>query len=142
MRIATQQRAIAAEQAIKQLNGMHDRFIQELESGSKQPSGIGTLAVSSKEITCVCLGRNVAVSNRPVALDGEIKAIEYDFITRWKDEDLSILRLYLQPNGTLTRDPDGTAKFQDFNNTYISDHILAAVSDMLLVSAVYAPAKG
>lgn len=137
-----QQQAVVATSAINKLQDLHKVFVSDLEVAAKRSSEIGTLSVSSSSISCSCFGHSVSATHRPIALDGQICALEYDFVTQWKKEEISILRLYLQPGGVLTRDAKGTAKLCDFNNTYIKNHILAAVSESLLKSPVYAPAEG
>ena len=136
---ASQQQAIKATSEINRLQGIHKMFIAELETAAKTDSQIGTLSVSMDIISCSCLGCNVTATYRPIVLDGKISALEYDFVTPWKKEELSILRIYLQPDGIFTRDAKGTEKLCDFNNTYIKNLILSAVSESLLKSPVYAP---
>lgn len=137
-----QQAAVMALSDIKQLVGMHDRFIAELEVPAKRTSDIGSLAVVNNAITCSCLNHKVMVSHRPIAIAGTICAMEYDFTVEWNKERQSILRLFLQPNGVISRDARGDSKFQDFNNTYIKNHILAAVSSALINSPVFSPREG
>lgn len=135
---AAQQSAIVAVGEINQLTGMHDRFVAELEIAAKLNSDIGSLAVSSAAITCDCLGHKVTASHRPIAIDGRVSAMEYDFTVLWNKEPLSILSLYLQPNGVVSHDHKGDSRFQDFNNSYMKNHILAAVCSALIQSPVFA----
>ena len=137
-----QNNALKADKDDRELKAMHERFVVALESAALQKSEIGTMSVSSAYIICTCLGHTVTAIHRPIADDGSICAMEYDFLVNWKKDDLSILRLYLQTNGTLTRDVGGTVKFQDFNNMYNKGHILAAVCFALLASPVFKSAEG
>lgn len=137
-----QNNALKAGNDDRQLKAMHERFVGELEAAVLHKSEIGNMSVSSASIACECLGHQVTAAHRPVAVDGKICALEYDFLIKWRKDELSILRLYLQPNGVLTRDVGGTVKFQDFNNTYNKSHILAAVCSSLLASPVFAPTEG
>jgi hypothetical protein len=137
-----QNNALKAVKDDRELKAMHERFVVELESAALLKSEIGTMIVSSASITCTCLGHTVTVTHRPIADDGSVCAMEYDFLVKWKKDDLSILRIYLQANGILTRDVGGTVKFQDFNNTYNKSHILAVVCSSLLASPVFKPTEG
>ena len=134
--------ALKAGRDDRDIKAMHERFISELETAVLLKSEIGTMSVSSTSISCDCLGHKITAAYRPVAVDRNICAMEYDFLVKWKKDELSILRLYLQANGTLTRDAGGTVKFQDFNNTYNKGHILAVVCSSLLASPVFTPAEG
>ena len=136
------QQAVIAVAATKKLRELHQGFVAKLAASAAEGPDIGTFSVSSDSIACSCLERNVSVLSRPVVLNKQISALEYDFVTRWKDGELSVLRLYLQPGGVLTRDSNGKERFCDFNNTYIHRNILTALSESLLNSPVYAPAEG
>ena len=136
------QKAVIADAAIKDLERMNNMFVGDLNTASKTTSNLGTLSVSATSISCVCHGQTVVAGHRPVAVDGHISALEYDFVIEWKKEELSTLRLYLQPNGVITHDAQGTSKVCDFNNTYIKNHILSALSAALLASPIYAPRQG
>ena len=139
---SAQQAATVALGAIKELSALHGRFIAELEVAAQRISDIGSLAVSSNAITCTCLRHKVTASHRPIAVAEQVSAMEYDFTVEWNGERLSILRLFLQPNGVLSRDAQGNSKFQDFNNSYINNHILAAVSSALINSPVFSAREG
>jgi hypothetical protein len=136
------QQAMIAVAATKKLSELHQKFVANLAASAAEGPDIGTFSVSSDSIAISCLERNISVLSRAIVLNKHISALEYDFVTRWKDEELSILRLYLQPGGVLTRDPNGKENFCDFNNTYIHRKILSALSESLLNSPVYAPAEG
>ena len=136
------QQAVLAASAIKKLREIHQNFVTNLATPAIQCPEIGTLKGSLDSIECSCLERNIVVLSRPIVRDKQIRVLEYDFVTQWKDEELSVLRLYLQPGGVLTRDPLGNEKLCDFNNTYIPRIILAALSESLLNSPVYAPIEG
>lgn len=136
------QQAILAVAATKKLRELHQSFVASLAASATDGPDIGTFSVSSDSIACSCLARNISVLSRAIVLNKHISALEYDFVTRWKDDELSVLRLYLQPSGVLTHDPSGNERFCDFNNTYIHRNILSALSESLLNSPVYAPAKG
>ncbi len=135
------QKAVIADAAINQLESLNDRFVSELDTAAKRESDLGTLNVSTTAISCVCHGQKVVAKHRPVVFGGYISALEYDFVTEWKKEEFSILRLYLQPNGLVTQDAQGKLKFCDFNNTYIKNLILSALSAALLASPIYAPTR-
>lgn len=139
---ATQQQAIKVTSTINSLQDLHKTVVAGLEAAAKTTSQVGTLTVSPDLISCSCLGHNVTATYRPIVLDGKISALEYDFVTPWKKEEISILRLYLQPGGILTRDAKGSDKLCDFNNTYIKNCILGTVFESLLKSPVYAPVEG
>lgn len=136
------QQAVMAVAAAKKLHELHQRFVAYLAAPAAEGPDIGTFSVSTGSIACSFLDRNISVLSRPIVLNKHIGALEYDFVTRWKDEELSLLRLYLQPGGVLTRDPNGKDKFCDFNNTYIHRNIMSALSESLLNSPVYAPVEG
>jgi len=139
---ATQQQAITVTSAINSLKDLHKKVVASLEATVNATSPVGTLTVSSDAISCLCLDHNVTATFRPIVIDGKISALEYDFVTPWKKEEISILRLYLQPGGIITRDARGTEKLCDFNNTYIKNFVLGAVFESLLKSYVYAPVEG
>lgn len=139
---AIQQQVLKTISEIDRLQDLHKMFIADLEVAAKTASQIGTLTVTPDLFSCKCLGHDVTVTYRPIVLDGKISALEYDFATSWKEEDLSILRLYLQPGGIITRDAKGSEKLCDFNNTYIKNIILGAVFESLIKSPVYAPVVG
>ena len=134
--------ALKADKDERELKALHESFVSALETAIFHKSEIGTMSVSSTAITCDCLGHKVTATHRPVAGDGNICAMEYDFFVKWKKDELSILRLYLQANGILTRDVGGTAKFQNYDNEYNQGHILALVCSSLLASPVFKPAEG
>lgn len=136
------QKVIIADGAIKQLENLNDRFVSELDTASKLTSDLGLLNASTTAISCVCHGQKVVAKHRPVVVDGHISALEYDFLVEWQKEEFSILRLYLQPSGLVTQDVQGKLKFCDFNNTYIKNLILSALSAALLASPIYAPSPG
>lgn len=139
---AAQQQAHTVTSAINSLQDLHKTVVAGLEATAKTASPVGTLTVSMDVISCSCLGHNVTATYRPIVLEGKISALEYDFVTPWKKEEISILRLFLQPSGILTRDAKGSEKLCDFNNTYIKNHVLGTVFESLLNSPVYAPVKG
>jgi hypothetical protein len=131
--------ALIAVNDAQQLQTMHTRFVGELESAARQKCEFGSMSVNATTIECQYLNHNVTATHRPIAIEGKVRAIEYDFVVSWNDESLSVLRLYLQPNGSLTRDAVGSQRFQDFNNTYNKSHILAELSSALLSSEVFSP---
>ena len=134
------QKALLAVSTAKRLSELHNNFMEVLAAPATECPNIGSITVSSGEIVCSCLERHISVLYRAVALNMQISALEYDFVTQWKDEELSVLRLYLQLGGILTRVPNDKERLCDFNNTYIHRILLSELSESLLNSPVYAPA--
>lgn len=138
----TYQKAQTADRAIAELVRIEKLFLDGIEALSATTCDIGTLVVTGKLLSCTCLGRKVVGTSRPVVVGGNISALEYDFITEWRKDDYSVLRLYLQPKGFVTSDPRGEVKLCDFTNTYIKKLLLTAISEALLASPIYAPSEG
>ena len=83
------------------------------------------------------LGHKIITKHRPVAVNGNIHAMEYDFLVDWRGQELSILCLYLQKEGVITTDVRGAVKFYDVDNVYNKDNILTIVCSSLLVSPIF-----
>jgi hypothetical protein len=137
-----QQETINATKEIESLENLNKLFVENLELSALATSPIGKLLVTSQKISCLCLGKTVTATHRPVFFEEKIKALEFDFVALWDKEELSILRLYLQTGGIVTIDVDGKNKLCDFNDAYISSQILLLVSGALLRSPVFAPNFG
>ena len=139
---ASYQKAQIANQAISELQRIEKLFLEGIVALSATTCDIGTVAVTGNMISCTCLGRKVVATSRPVVVGDYVSALEYDFATEWKKDECSVLRLYLQPKGFLTRDAQGEARLCDFNNSYIKKFLLTAISEALLASPIYAPGEG
>lgn len=136
------QQVVLANSAINNLVSFHERFLAAIDAAEKASDNIGSLSILSNTICCSCLGHNVNATHRPIAVNGKLNVLEYDFSTNWKDQNVSILRIYLQVDGVLTYDVEGNNKLCDYNNTYIQNQILVTVSWSLLKSVVFAPNEG
>ena len=125
--------------ATKRLDEQNQLFINELIAAKEPNCDIGKLTASPSKVSCFCLNRTLSATCRHVAIENKISAIEYNFVVLWKNEEVSVLCLYLQIGGIITYDAKGSKKLCDFNNTYVKNHILNAVSFGLLSSPVYVP---
>lgn len=128
-----------ALRAIKLLDEQNQLFINELATAKEPNCNIGKLTTSHSKVSCFCLNRTLTATYRHVVVENKLSAVEYNFVVIWKNEEVSVLCLYLQIGGIITYDAKGSEKLCDFNNTYIKNHILSAVSLALLKSKVYVP---
>jgi hypothetical protein len=133
------QEADTASNTLKILEDLHSVFLESLRIARNPSNPAYALNVMGSEIVLSCLGHMITVTHRPVAIDGCIKTFEYDFLTKWKDDDISIFSLHLQQNGRLTLDANNELWFSESNHPEIKNYLLAKVLEELLRSPIYAP---
>jgi hypothetical protein len=133
------QQAVRVATDLRQLAVMHERLIAELYISVERTPDFGYLSASPSAISCTCHSHKLTATPRPVAIDGRVAALEYEFLALWKDAEIPILRLYLQSNGALTLDAKGSVMFHNVDDKHIKNHILVELSEALLRSPIFTP---
>jgi len=135
----TDGRINTAVSGLERLGEMHNSFLQMIESRPGANQDAGVIGVSDGEITMNCLGVDLSVRHKFVVRNGLPATIEYSFLAKYRDDELLIFNMYLEPNGVVYVDLNAETRLCDFNNTYISKIVLYKVAEMLLDSEVFAP---
>lgn len=143
MQELSQQQAIQAAAAIKQLEALYAKFVQcaKAPSPNWKPE-LGNIAAAATGITCYGLGNKITATPRPVALHGRVQALEFDFTHAWDGSDHALLRLYLQADGRFTRDLLGQQAFHAYDDPAIKDELVLELCTALLASPAFAPKPG
>lgn len=112
------------------------RFLEEAPAPRQVPGGVDVVGGA---IHAKVLGHDAVAASRPVKI-GDDYAIEYDFKVPFEGEHVSLWRFYLWDDGRLTAEPSmESSSVCDFNNQYIKQFIVVAVTNALLQSPVFSP---
>lgn len=130
-----------AIQDLARLEAIQKRFVEKIAADPPLIHGIGSLTASSQMIECNTLGFAVRAVPRVVRAGSRLSAVEYRFEHEADDQSTPVFTVYLQANGTLTVDPAGATKFDEFNNTYIHKHLVTAIAAALVASTVCSPSS-
>lgn len=99
----------------------------------------GSFTTDGNNFEATVLGVSFRVARRPIVKDGHFSAIEYAFITRYRDEDISPFKLYLSSNGNLFLDGALSNRLCDFDNHKLLTHLIPAVASVLMASPIFKP---
>jgi hypothetical protein len=124
---------------LDELIDMHERFISEINEKSSSQTEFGSINSEGDSINVECLGKSLIIDWRPVACNGEISLIEYRIEVNIDRKNHVVWCMYLDKGGSLWRDPKGSDRLYDFNNSYIHKNIMADITESLVDSVVFEP---
>ena len=128
----------AASGALVSLQTVDSSFRDHLKATAASASDFGSLTLAANEMSATCLGVQIKIIGRPIAIDGEPVAFEYLFGEERDGALVIYWRLYLDRNGSLFADVDRKTRLWDFNNRYVVKSILIELGLALLRSARFA----
>ena len=131
-----------AMHAAKNLFDMHREFMAELNKTENQKEyAAGALQASADEVKLSSMGVVMLLRHKIVCIEQYPQLVEYRFITDYEDEELVILKFYLQPNYILTMEIDPDTKLCDYNNSYLGKILVYEVAEKLLNSPIFEQTK-
>lgn len=136
---ANEKLVYAASLALERLQTIDRQFRDHLKTVGTTIKDLGAVTASGSEISVTCLGVDLKVLGRPVAVDGEPIAIEYLFAEEREGTLTPYWRIYLDGKGNLFKDVEFRTRLCDFNNTDIIKNILIELGIALLRSPRFAP---
>ena len=124
---------------MKQLQDAHITFLKTLEVQPAVESDLGTVQSTSEGVSLKCLGYDVAMRQRPIALKAGELAYEYEFIAECWGEEHAVMRLYMTTQGSLYRAADLSEYFDGVGARSIRNALLTETFIKLLQSKVFTP---
>lgn len=131
-----------AAHGLEKLDKMHQEFLAELRKHQGQVTNpVGSMHVEDDSVSLSSLGISLTLKHRPIAIDGNPKAIEYQVIAEHGPDQLMVYKFYLQPTYRLSRDADSESTLCDYNNNRIENILVYEVAEHLLASPIFKPAE-
>ncbi len=131
----------AASAALTRLHDIDQRFRDHVKTAGTALKGLGSLTAPDGEIAASCLGVQLNVVRKPIAVDGNPAAFEYAFGVVKDSAFRLYFHLYLDPQGNLCTDVKCQTRLCDFNNAYIAKYVLLELAGALLHSEHFAPTR-
>ena len=134
-----EQQIYVAIAGLAQLNEIDLKFREYLGSVGTTVKDLGSLMTHDSEISATCLGINLKVVARPVAINGTPVAIEYVFGEEREEGLAPYWRMYLDSFGSFYADAECQKRLWDYNNMYIVKFVLVEIGVAMLSSGRFAP---
>lgn len=128
-----------ALRSMERLQNAHKTFLQALAAQPEVESDLGTVQSTSEGVSLQCLGYEVAMRQRPVALQNNRLAYEYEFLAEYWGEKHMFMRLYMNTQGILFRDTGLDDYLGDAGSWQIRGVLIAEAFVKLLQSKVLTP---
>lgn len=128
-----------ALRAMKQLQNAHKTFLEVLAVQPEVESDLGTLKSTGEGVSLQCLGYDISMRQRPIALQDNRLVYEYEFLAEYWGEKHMFMRLYMNTQGVLFRDAGLGDYLGDAGSRQICGVLIAETFAQLLQSKVLTP---
>ena len=138
----THHRVTRAAAKLATMERSHREFVEALIQSASNLRAIGTITELEGEVSARCLGLDLLVAHRPVAIDGTPKLVEYAFFAHLDDETHRhcVFAFYLHAaEQACYLDVHGTERISDADNPDLSLVVITYLADALLQSAAFSP---
>ncbi|MEQ9106816.1 MAG: hypothetical protein RLO04_05070 [Limnobacter sp.] len=124
--------------ALKKLEDEHSSFMRSVSDLKQAEIPGAELRVNDNELQATCLGVMLTAKHRPIARNGEIELLEYQFAYRQGEKLVTIWRVFLS-DGHLYEDVDLKNFICQSSNGYLPSRLAPYLGAALLQSALFAP---